>query len=78
MFTESLYASAFHTTRFHKQKHHRLIDQKKISPPTKKTQANCVQPRNRSRRAPATEAEAQLQSEILHCRALNPKLFTFG
>ncbi len=31
----------------------------------KKTQANCVQPRNRTRRAPATEAEAQIRSEYL-------------
>jgi hypothetical protein len=44
----------------------------------KKPQANCVQPRNRTRRAPATEAEAQLQREFLHCRALNPKLLLFG
>lgn len=47
---------------------------KKIPRQQKKSQANCVQPRNRTRRAPATEAEAQLQSEFLHCRALNPKL----
>lgn len=73
MFTESLYASAFRTTRFHKQKHHRLIGQKKFPDNKKNTQANCVQPRNRTRRAPATAAEAQLQSEFLHCRALNPK-----
>lgn len=36
MFTESLYASAFRTTRFHKQKHHRLIGQKKFPDNKKK------------------------------------------